>query len=57
MSEQLYLIKWYQKEKPEEVNGGQMPVKKEVGKAWTTEMNHKYPSLHHYLEPIVPKSV
>jgi hypothetical protein len=56
MPEQLYLIKWYQKDKPEEIKGGEAPVTKQIGKAWVNEMNSKYPSIIHYLEPVTPKS-
>jgi hypothetical protein len=47
-----YTIKWYIKNKPEEVKGGTLVLDDQTAIAWVNELNHKYPNIKHYKEPI-----
>jgi len=45
-----YIIQW-QATNGREGHGHGQPVDEAIAKAWATEMNEKYPDIHHWVVP------
>lgn len=56
MTEDKYVIAWYQIDKPENINKGNLPVSKDSGESICSDLNKKYKGLHHYLEAVKTNS-
>lgn len=51
MTEDKYVIAWYQIDKPENISKGKIPVSKRSGKAICAYLNKRYKGhLHHYID-------